>query len=124
MADTLVLPVMDGIPDSSTPAKPPRIDAQLVRAFAASVRSIHQYRCSNFSTSNLSIQNTPNLGEPLFGDSAYSALMQMVDLVSYLLHQIERQNLLRNIKRRPLAKRSWNARVALTQSWFTAGLVG
>ena len=93
MTDTLVIPVMDGIPKSSHGSKPPRIDPQLIRAFAQSVRFVHHYRASGYPERTLSIANPANLGEPLFGDSTHSTLLQLADLVSYLLHQIEKADL-------------------------------
>jgi hypothetical protein len=93
LADTLVVPVMDGIPDSSKARKPPSIDPQLIRSFSASTRWIHHYRASGGSDSNLSIAHPINLAEPVYADSTHSTLLQLVDLVSYLLHQIDKDEL-------------------------------
>lgn len=94
MAETLVVPVMDGVPSSApTAKKAPAIDLSLIRAFASSVRWIHHVRQHAHAKSFLSIRNTENLGEPLFGDSAHATLLQLADLVSYLLLQIDRSEL-------------------------------
>jgi hypothetical protein len=94
LATTLVLPVMDGIPSCLPNAtKAPRFDPQLIRAFASSVRSIHHMRRHARLAESLSIENAYNLAEPVFADSSHSTLLQLVDLVSYLLHQIEREEL-------------------------------
>src|SRR5579872_542952 len=54
MADTLVLPVMDGVPSCAPNAKKaPRIDPDLITAFARQVRWMHHIR-PHFS---LSIEN-------------------------------------------------------------------
>lgn len=37
--------------------------------------------------------NVVNLAEPVFADSAHSTLLQLVDLVSYLMLQLERAEL-------------------------------
>ena len=93
MANTLVVPVMDGIPDSTKAPKPPAIDRQLIRAFAQHVRSHHHYRqIPNFADS-LTLENAHNLGEPLFADSTHSVFIQLVDLVSHLLLQLDREEL-------------------------------
>ena len=94
MENTLVIPVMDGVPSQKVSGKkPPRIDGTLIRAFAQRVRMIHQIRQSESGSGMLSIKNAKNLGEPIFGDSAYSTFLQLVDLVSYLLLQVERSDL-------------------------------
>ncbi len=92
MTDTLVIPVMDGVPATGGP-KIPRasgVDPVLIRAFAASVRGTHHFRQYPNLAGNLSIANTHNLGEPVFADSAHSVLLQLVDVVSHLLLQRER----------------------------------
>lgn len=93
MVDTLVIPVMDGVPDTGKmdlPRKAPKVDPVLIRAFAGNVRGTHHFRQYPVSAENLPIENAHNLGEPIFGDSAHSVLLQLVDLVSYLLLQRER----------------------------------
>lgn len=93
METILILPIMDGVPDSTGSKKAPRIDRSLIRAFAQMVRSIHHLRQSDAVKNALSIRNAHNLAEPLFGDSAHSTLLQLVDLVSYLLLQLDRDEL-------------------------------
>lgn len=93
MASTLVIPIMDGVPatgGAEIPRRAPHVDSVLIRAFAANVRTIHHLRQYPQVASNLSIANATNLGEALFADSAHSVLLQMVDIVSHLLLQIER----------------------------------
>lgn len=96
LTDTLVLPVMDGVPGCPPNLKrPPAIDPQLIRAFAQQVRFIHHGR--QFEATSgikmLSIENVANLAEPVFADSAHSTLLQLVDIVSHLLLQVERDEL-------------------------------
>ena len=42
---------------------------------------------------SIAIRNFSNLAEPLFADSEHSTLLQLTDLVSYLLLHIERNDL-------------------------------
>lgn len=94
MRDTIVLPVMDGVPGCAPSARrPPTIDPQLIRAFAQNVRWIHHSRQYEAAARLLSIENAVNLAEPVFADSAHSTLLQLVDIVSYLLLQLEREEL-------------------------------
>jgi hypothetical protein len=97
LANTIVLPVMDGVPScDQNSRRAPSIDPQLIRAFAHQVRWIHHARQSvNFAT-GVSIDNAENLAEPVFADSAHSVLLQMTDLVSHLLLQLEREELERD----------------------------
>jgi len=93
MANTLVIPVMDGVPATggmSLPHRAPRVDPILIRAFAATVRSTHHFRQYPTLADNLSIANARNLGEPVFADSAHSVLLQFVDIVSHMLLQCDR----------------------------------
>ncbi|MEO7035011.1 MAG: DUF3800 domain-containing protein [Polyangiaceae bacterium] len=93
MADTLVVPVMDGVPATGggdMPRRAPRVDPVLIRAFAGTVRSTHHLRQYPRVAKNLSIANSHNLGEPVFADSAHSVLLQLVDIVSHMLLQRER----------------------------------
>jgi hypothetical protein len=94
MERVLVIPVMDGIPGFPPGAKrAPAIDPALIRAFAQQVRHLHHIRQYEAVAKSLSIDNAHNLGEPVFADSAHSVLLQLVDLVSYLLLQLEREEL-------------------------------
>jgi hypothetical protein len=94
MEHTLVIPVMDGIPGwRPTARRPPRIDPTLIRAFAHNVRYLHHLRQYEAVASSISLANAHNLGEPLFADSAHSVLLQLVDLVSHLLLQLDREEL-------------------------------
>jgi hypothetical protein len=91
LANTLIIPVMDGIPSSaSEKSSPPRIDRQLIRSFALGVRNTHHFRQNPAVAKLISIKNTENLAEPLFADSQFSTMLQLTDLVSYLLLQLER----------------------------------
>jgi Protein of unknown function (DUF3800) len=91
LSETLVVPIMDGIPRSSADAKAPRINPALIRAFAAHVRLIHHLRRYPFAGRSLSIENVTNLAEPVFGDSTHNVMLQLVDLVSWLLLQLDRE---------------------------------
>jgi hypothetical protein len=94
LASTLVLPVMDGVPSrGQNTRRPPSIDPQLIGAFAHHVRWIHHARQSINWAGSISIDNAENLAEPVFADSAHSVLLQMTDLVSHLLLQLEREEL-------------------------------
>jgi hypothetical protein len=94
MAETLVVPVMDGVPSSAPSAKKaPAIDPSLIRAFAANVRWIHHVRQHALAKDSISVRNSENLAEPLFGDSSHATLLQLADLVSYLLLQVDRDEL-------------------------------
>lgn len=96
MADTLVIPVMDGVPATGgmkIPRPAPKVEPILIRSFAGNVRSIHHFRQYPSVADSLSIANAHNLGEPVFGDSAHSVLLQLVDLVSHMLLQRERAEL-------------------------------
>lgn len=92
MDETLLVPVMDGVPASSA-KKPPAIDPSLIRGFASNVRWLHHIRQHALVKDSLSIRNAQNLAEPLFGDSSYATLLQLADLVSYLLLQIDKDDL-------------------------------
>lgn len=90
MRDTIVLPVMDGVPGCApSTAKPPAIDPQLIGAFARNVRMLHHMRQYEIGKS-VSTESMSNLAEPVFADSAHSVLLQLVDLISHLLLQLER----------------------------------
>ncbi|MGR9105604.1 MAG: DUF3800 domain-containing protein [Gammaproteobacteria bacterium] len=93
MADTLIIPVMDGIPDTggvNAPNRSPRVNTTLIRAFARTVRTTHHLRQFWSDANSLSFANSHNLAEPVFADSAHSVLIQVVDLVSHMLLQVER----------------------------------
>lgn len=93
MADTLVIPVMDGVSATGgmeVPRRAPQVEPMLIRAFAGTVRSTHHLRQFSRVADSLSIANAHNLGEPVFADSAHSVLLQLVDLVSHMLLQRER----------------------------------
>lgn len=93
MGTTLIVPVMDGVPNSRTAKKPPSIDPSLIRAFAGSIRWLHHARQSDVVKSFLSIRNAHNLAEPVFADSTHATILQLVDLISYLLLQRDRNEL-------------------------------
>lgn len=100
LENTIVLPVMDGIPSFKEGAsKPPRIVPRLVSAFAQTVRFTHHMRNNDSIANNLSIRNFHNLAEPVFSDSTYSVLLQLTDLISHLLLQIEKDELEPHSKR-------------------------
>jgi hypothetical protein len=111
MVDTLVIPVMDGVPATGgieSQRRAPRVEPMLIRAFAGSVRSTHHFRQFPNVADSLSIANAHNLGEPVFADSAHSVLLQVVDLVSHMLLQRERaeyesQSVLSNYRREVLS---------------------
>jgi hypothetical protein len=93
MANTLVIPVMDGVPATGgmeIPRRAPKVEPMLIRSFAGNVRGTHHCRQYPSIADSLSIANAHNLGEPVFGDSAHSVLLQLVDLLSHMLLQRER----------------------------------
>lgn len=90
----VVLPVMDGIPSFTGGAsKPPRIVPQLINAFARNIRYMHHSRNLGSVTANLSVHNFHNLAEPVFSDSRHSVCLQLVDVVSHMLLQLEKNEL-------------------------------
>ena len=92
--DSLILPVIDGIPSCKPSSrKSPKIDTQLIFSFAHQIRFIHHMRCNKNIKKGHSLDNFINIAEPVFVDSYYSTLIQLVDLVSYLLHQVEKTDL-------------------------------
>jgi hypothetical protein len=91
LSESLVFPVMDGIPRSSPDTKAPKINPALIRAFAAHIRFTHHLRQYPYTARSLSIENVTNLAEPAFGDSTHSVMLQLVDLISWLLLQLERE---------------------------------
>jgi hypothetical protein len=93
MENNLVIPVMDGIPGSSSAKKAPRINPVLIRAFAETARSLHHARQLDVIKDCLTIPNAHNLVEPVFADSAHSVMLQLADLISYLLLQRDRHEL-------------------------------
>ncbi len=93
METTLIIPIMDGIPDSSNSRKAPLINPLLIRAFALSTRWLHHSRQCDAIKSSLIFPNAHNLAEPVFADSTHSTMLQLVDLASYLLLQRDRNEL-------------------------------
>lgn len=94
MEEMLVVPVIDGVPGSAPERRrPPSIDPVLIRAFARNVRYLHHMRQYETVAAHLAVENAHNIGEPVFADSAHSVFLQLADLVSYLLLQIDRDEL-------------------------------
>jgi hypothetical protein len=93
-SDSLIIPVIDGIPSSKqSTKKSPSLDTQLISSFARQIRYIHHMRCNKVVEKGSHLSGYINIAEPVFADSYYSTLIQLVDLVSYLLHQIEKADL-------------------------------
>jgi hypothetical protein len=122
MRDTIVLPVMDGVPGCAPNAtRPPAIDPRLIRAFAQNVRLIHHYRQYEVAARSISIDNVVNLAEPVFSDSTHSTLLQLVDIVSHLMLQLERDELEPKVSASPyhpaVLERAKNLRADLLCAW-------
>lgn len=73
-ANNMLMPVMDSV------------NLPVYNAFSRSIKSLDIMRSASISNSSLSLQNTGNLCEMHFADSKHSALIQIADIVSYLLH--------------------------------------
>ena len=128
LENSLIQPVMDGIPDVSyTQNNSQKINSQLVRAFSLSIHGT--YFAAQLQQISISIKNFSNVLEPLFAESSTSLLLQLVDMISYLLLQNERLGTtetenISEFKRRVLAEarkiqpdlvRSWTGRMQAGQ---------
>lgn len=94
LREGLVTPVMDGIPshqENVTAKRLPRINAELIRAFAGNTRYWHQLRSYPMYKSSMPFMD--NLGEPVFADSEHSTCLQLTDVVSHLILQSERRQM-------------------------------
>jgi hypothetical protein len=94
--DALILPVFDGVPGQASAnqgrGKGAPVDRVAHQAFLFGGRVTHWNRIfAELSPSPLRYKtNLRNLGEPTFADSAESPLLQLVDVIGYLLHVIDR----------------------------------
>jgi hypothetical protein len=97
LAEGLLVPIVDGLPGgildrTGGPGRPQRIEPQIFRAFIASVHSTHRIRVGledRGAGDVISIKGYRNLVEPTFTDSASSPLIQLADVVSYLLTMVD-----------------------------------
>lgn len=88
LAEGLVVPVVDGLPGGILDAERERtrsspIEPSIFRAFIASVH--HHQHLRTVRPGMLSIAHYEHLVEPTFSDSAHSPLLQLADVMSYLL---------------------------------------
>jgi uncharacterized protein DUF3800 len=89
------------VPGSAPEKRPPSINPVLIRAFAGNVRYLHHMRQYETVATQLSLENAHNIGEPVFADSAHSVFIQLADLVSHLLLQVDRDELEHGAPRSP-----------------------
>lgn len=88
---TLVVPVVDGIPggilDAANRRRTSPVERDIFMAFIGNVRYGQHLRVAGGQAveSSLSIEGYGNLADPVFSDSAMSPLLQLADVVSYLL---------------------------------------
>lgn len=86
----LVVPVMDGLPSNIRASRKPRpVDRDLFNVFIASAHSSHNTRLI-LGAENISIPNHRNFAEPVFTDSGHSPLLQLADVIGYLLYVEDR----------------------------------
>jgi hypothetical protein len=83
LARGLVVPVMDGVP--GTKRGKASVDPVLIRAFARVPQSYAVANACGIKDSGLNLPNSQNLVETFFVDSAHSPLVQLADLVAYML---------------------------------------
>jgi hypothetical protein len=82
--DGLLVPVFDGVPGAGKKGKQQPVDASAHAAFLAGVHYSHHYRIANNAAGSY-VPNFRNVAEPTFSDSARSPLLQLADLLRYLL---------------------------------------
>lgn len=82
--DGLLLPVFDGVPGANAKGRQQPVDASAHGAFLQGVHHSHHYRVAH-NAPGIYAQNFRNVAEPTFSDSARSPLLQLADLVGYLL---------------------------------------
>jgi len=94
LSEALLVPVIDGLPGGTLHPKPSRkpIDPHVFRAFIASTHYNQSLRVSLSARNQgdmISIKGFRNIVEPVFSDSEHSPLLQLADVVSYLLHIVD-----------------------------------
>jgi hypothetical protein len=82
--DALLVPVFDGVPGANSKGKQQPVDASAHAAFLTGVHHSHHYRLL-YNAPDRYLPNFRNVAEPTFADSARSPLLQLADLVGYLL---------------------------------------
>lgn len=75
--DSLLLPVMDSV------------NKPVFNSFSRLVRNLDISRAAGISDDSLSIRNSTNLCEMHYANSSVSALIQVADIASYLLHSLD-----------------------------------
>lgn len=88
--DRLIVPIFDGLPGGTLEAEKKKVKASPIepaafRAFIASVHSSQNMRVG-LGDRALSIRNLRNFAEPVFTDTEHSPLLQLADVIGYLLH--------------------------------------
>jgi len=81
----LVVPVFDGIPGQGDGGQHQPVDRSAYETFLAGAYTSHWYRVA-LPKPERYVPNFHNLVEPTFSDSAKSPLLQLADVVGYLLH--------------------------------------
>jgi len=87
LGESVIIPVVDGIPGGD---KNERVDRSLLRVFDQYVRHMHHVMQSEVHRDVVSIKDFDNLGEPLFANSEHNVMLQLVDMISHMLLQVER----------------------------------
>jgi hypothetical protein len=82
--DTLIFPVFDGVPGKNKTGKQQPVDQSAYEAFITGVHHSHYYRVAK-SAPQCYLPNFRNVVDPTFFDSARAPLLQLADVVSYLL---------------------------------------
>ena len=72
-----IIPVIDGLDEHGS------------KHFNNYSKSLSTIRCTHISKENISVQNAHNLSEPVFASSQYYTLIQLVDMISYLLQKLD-----------------------------------
>ena len=86
--DGLLVPVFDGVPGANAKGRQQPVDASAHAAFLVGVHHSHHYRVAQ-NAPHLYGQNFCNVAEPTFCDSARAPLLQLADLVGYLLASLD-----------------------------------
>lgn len=84
-ADGLLVPVFDGVPGENEDGRQQPVDRTAYQTFLLGAYVSHWYRVAHPLPERY-VPNFHNLVEPTFSDSAKSPLLQLADVVGYLLH--------------------------------------
>lgn len=87
-SDALIVPVFDGVPGAKASGKRQPVDKIAQEAFidGAHVRQFYRVAAAE---PGWYVRNFRNIAEPTFSDSAQSPMLQLADVVSYLLGALD-----------------------------------